>query len=999
MSSGSVFGLASALLVAMTVGRADTEVKPGDLRPGLVVTLHNADGRKPAEVVRLEPTLALSLKPGEAAHPLLQPAGGKLVWRGHLNVLLAGKYRFRAHVLGQFQLRIGGKVVLTGGGKGADPALVEGVTELAAGVPPLRAEFTRTAGPARVELSWEGPDFREEPLPAQVVGHLPSQEGALAAHRQVEQGRFLAEELACARCHLPSATNRGARGLLSRKGPDLSRVGARVRQGWLERWLLAPRKVHPWTAMPDLFGDDEMGRTEAHAVARYLASLGGPLREKREPSPPRVEQARTRGKALFVSAGCVACHGAYGEKGKKDRPFSLFTPSVIYPLAPLGDKTTPGPLADYLRDPLAVAPAGRMPSLLLSAREAEDLAEFLCQATDPAPKPPREPGSAAMLATFRRLGPRPAEVFEFRKLPAEEAWRQLGKRLVAARGCARCHTIAPGGKAVPASPAPASFDDLRDPARAARGCLASTAKVRGRAPDFGLGDKDREALRAFLARGASGAGSPAPAYEARRALRRFDCLACHTRDGVGGLSVPVVEQLRTFEKAENAEAVAPPPLTEIGHKLRTDWLRRVLTAAGRARPWMGLRMPQFGKDNVGILPEALASLDGVAPTAEAPTGRPTREQIEAGRQLIGRNALGCTSCHDLAGIPNPGTRGPDLAGMTRRVRKDWYVRWLHQPQRMQPGTRMPTVFLEGRSLLDTVLGGDAGKQAEAMWQYLSLGDGLPLPPGLEPPRGMTLTAKARPRLIRTFLPEVGARGIAVGFPGGVSLAFDAHQCRLAYAWSGGFIDAAPVWGNRGGNPARPIGKRFWETPPGCPVGVTAGDPPDFLARARDPAYGGRLPEGKILEGPARLRFLGYATDKAGFPTFRYRLQGEGKEFMKVEERLEGRSTDKGVGIVRHFRLGIPARRTAWLFLGDAPEKPRLVSGEKVSGDLAEGVDVSVKKGQTVLLGGVSLSVKAPEGSAWRLRRAAGKWQVLLRVPPVDEERATAVEVILTAGKK
>ena len=45
--------------------------------------------------------------------------------------------------------------------------------------------------------------------------------------------------------------------------------------------------------------------------------------------------------------------------------------------------------------------------------------------------------------------------------------------------------------------------------------------------------------------------------------------------------------------------------------------RQVLTGAGRARPWMGLRMPQFGADHVGKLPEALAG-----PTMEFGTDSP-----------------------------------------------------------------------------------------------------------------------------------------------------------------------------------------------------------------------------------------------------------------------------------------------------------------------------------------------------------------------------------------
>jgi hypothetical protein len=95
--------------------------------------------------------------------------------------------------------------------------------------------------------------------------------------------------------------------------------------------------------------------------------------------------------------------------------------------------------------------------------------------------------------------------------------------------------------------------------------------------------------------------------------------------------------------------------------------------------------------------------------------------------MAGPKGFACVSCHDLAGAPGSGTRGPDLAGMTRRVRYDWYRRWLEQPQRLQSGTRMPEVFGGGKSLLADVLGGSADAQAEALWAYLSLGPALPRP--------------------------------------------------------------------------------------------------------------------------------------------------------------------------------------------------------------------------------------------------------------------------------
>ena len=302
----------------------------------------------------------------------------------------------------------------------------------------------------------------------------------------------------------------------------------------------------------------------------------------------------------------------------------------------------------------------------------------------------------------------------------------------------------------------------------------------------------------------------------------MNCLACHSRDGEGGLSTDVVEQLRKFANAENAEAVAPPTLTGVGHKLRTAWMKQVLTAGARARPWMSLRMPQFGDANVGRLPEEVASLEGTQPDDDVHKTPLSAAKIEAGRTLIGKNAFGCISCHDLAGIANTGTRGPDLAGMNQRVRYEWYLRWMEQPQRMQPGTRMPQVFLDGKSLVPTVLNADAAAQADAIWGYLSLGPGLPLPEGMQGfAKGMILTVKDKPILLRTFMPEAGSRAIAIGFPSGVSAAFDAHTCRLAYAWTGQFLDAAPVWDGRGGNPAKVLGTKIWNAPAGCPV--SAGD--------------------------------------------------------------------------------------------------------------------------------------------------------------------------------
>ena len=520
---------------------------------------------------------------------------------------------------------------------------------------------------------------------------------------------------------------------------------------------------------------------------------------------------------------------------------------------------------------------------------------------------------------------------------------------------------------------------------------------------FAFTNADCEALRAFLAEGLKGAGTPASAYAARETIKQMNCIACHSRDGEGGLSTDVVEQLRKFENAENAEAVAPPTLTGIGHKLRTAWMKQVLTGGARARPWMSLRMPQFGEANVGRLPEEVAELEGTTPDDEVHKTPLSAAKIEAGRTLVGKNAFGCISCHDLAGIANTGTRGPDLAGMNQRVRYDWYLRWLEQPQRMQPGTRMPQVFMDGKSLVPAVLNADAAGQADAIWGYLSLGPGLPLPDGIQTntAKGMILTVKDKPFLLRTFMPETGSRAMAIGYPSGVSAAFDAHTCRLAYAWSGQFLDAAPVWDGRGGSPVKVLGPHIWNAPAGCPVAATPSDsPPDFAARAKDPAFGGAMPEGVLFDGAPLLHFDGYALDKDGVPTFHYHLQAGTDDRLDVSERITALRNGAAAGVARRFELQVPARQNAWLLVGECGGEPRLLDGKAAAGalELKSGATEVPAAGKALLLQGdgdhviVLTLASAPEGAVWRVQKGGAGWQALVRVPPGAADGKVQVDV-------
>jgi cbb3-type cytochrome oxidase cytochrome c subunit len=944
----------AALVLATTVcPAAEPEVDRKLLKPGLVATF--------GTTYRLEPTVALYQRAGEG------PAIGRVTWDGYLQIVTAGKYQFAGTVKGgtaSVTLSRGEKVIAAFGA----PAV-----QLEPGVYKFVATFASDDKADRqFELVWEGPGFRREPVPHYFFGHLPAQrKETVEKSLPLDHGRFLFEEHGCKNCHAPKDA-----ALVDRTGPDLSDVGKRVYPGWLDAWLADPAKLRPNTTMPKLFANDDRGAAERYAVGQYLTSLDGPLAAAKLPTISN-EWAKNiaNGQKLFTTTGCAACHGkqlaATAKKNEDDEdekpvpfePSSSFHglgtatgSQSLYALGGLGSKTTPEQLQRYLADPLKANPHGRMPNMQLTNEEARDLARFLIRSTD----------DHYDRAAVKEPNLKPAD-FD------AKSWRELGQKLVTSKGCVNCHTVAPGGKALAARTAP--------PAKKAdAGCLAAKPDAT-KVPVYKFDDPQRTALAAFV-----GTGSRSPTDLARTAFKRFNCLNCHVRDGEGGIGTELADQMKKLENAENADDVAPPRLTGVGHKAKTTWLESVLVSGGRARPWMSLRMPQYGQQNVGHLPVTLAHLEGTVPDSSTRKVEYTQEKLEAGRKLSGSEGLGCIKCHDISGHVGGGTRGPDLARTAERLRFDWYERWMHNPQRLAPGTKMPQNFNYGKSAFDKLLKGEADPQIDAIWAYLSLGPGLPLPAGMEPPKGLIVKVGARPEILRTFMPDgAGTKAIAVGFPAGVSFAFDADACRVSYAWEGNFLDASPVWNNRGGAPAKLLGPKFLTPPKGPPWAVTAGrTPPDFDARAKDFAFGAPVPNEEIYKGPRHVHFDGYALADDGSPTFRYRVgDGDVKDELAVRETVRPAKGGLAVGLTRAFQVEVPAARTAWLLAGTTTAEPRVV-GATVAPDSevpANGTKVVLPAdGRAVVL----TVGAAPTGTVWRFVKAKSGWQAILRLEPSKE---------------
>ncbi|MBI5280629.1 MAG: c-type cytochrome [Candidatus Solibacter usitatus] len=120
----------------------------------------------------------------------------------------------------------------------------------------------------------------------------------------VELGQQRYREARCISCHA-----QGGRGGSS--GPDLGRVGGKVRLEWLESWLRDPKALFPQTRMPQF----SFPAKDIRAIVSYIASefSDSTVDAQQEQELERLLPAATRdnlaaGKKLYQRLGCGGCH-------------------------------------------------------------------------------------------------------------------------------------------------------------------------------------------------------------------------------------------------------------------------------------------------------------------------------------------------------------------------------------------------------------------------------------------------------------------------------------------------------------------------------------------------------------------------------------------------------------------------------------------------------------------------------------------------------------------
>jgi cytochrome c1 len=637
-----------------------------ELVPGLALAIE-AGGLRDVRDSRL---CALGVPEASASSAFVPPGPFKAVWEGFILADLGTEVVFSAQGAGTFSVTINDKPAFSA--KGDDFSAVEGKPfMLRKGRNRFVARYEPPAkGDARVRLSWESEDWALEPVPTSSFSHDAAAK-ELRGRRREREGREIVAQRRCLKCHADDAKGMPE---LSMDAPSLADAGTRLRPEWTAKWIEDPRSIRPEATMPKLPG---LTPQDAADLAAFLATLGAPA-----PAPAAVEVKA--GGELFAQLRCVGCHTLPEKDPAPDR----------IPLRHLAAKWAPAALQAFLRAPEKHYAWIEMPNFGLDEGEAGKLAAFL----------------------LSRKGvelPAPAK---------GDAAR--GKARAAELGCAGCHAITPDEKPLPATP------------------FRSLAWKKDCSVDHGLSAAQKDALRAFAATDLAALSRDAAPEFVERQVRALRCFACHKRDDRQDAWSELADEVKALlppkktaaEDEAVFEAAVPtvPPLTWTGEKLKPEWTAAFIAGkvAERPRPYLGgARMPAFPARAEGIA-LGLALEHGI-PARSAPEPAPDPELSEVGRKLAGPNGgFDCLSCHGIG--PRPATKvfegpGPNFRLSRERLRKDYFLRWVREPLRVEPGTKMPQFFQQGRTQLTEVLEGDARRQMEALWQYLLEG------PKIKPP--------------------------------------------------------------------------------------------------------------------------------------------------------------------------------------------------------------------------------------------------------------------------
>ena len=162
-----------------------------------------------------------------------------------------------------------------------------------------------------------------------------------------------------------------------------------------------------------------------------------------------------------------------------------------------------------------------------------------------------------------------------------------------------------------------------------------------------------------------------------------------------------------------------------------------------------------------------------------------------------------------------------------------------------------------------------------------------------------LVVKDEPVIYRNFIQGAGNRGIGVGYPGGINIAWSAESMNLALVWRGAFIDASRHWNSRGGGYEKPLGYDVLQ-----PTGEVT--PAFFLTEKPDAEW----PKWDKVNRYDGFVWKGYTLDAKRSPTFRY-IWNEAEIEESYAATGDGNKTGGQPTLVRQLKITGKLPANAW----------------------------------------------------------------------------------------
>jgi hypothetical protein len=213
---------------------------------------------------------------------------------------------------------------------------------------------------------------------------------------------------------------------------------------------------------------------------------------------------------------------------------------------------------------------------------------------------------------------------------------------------------------------------------------------------------------------------------------------------------------------------------------------------------------------------------------------------------------------------------------------------------------MPSYWPGGQSIRPNILGGDTAQQIEALWTYLEGGTQAKNPLGLARTsnelRVADVTEMCRGR------GTAGYRGIGVGYPARLNLAFDSEEMALRMLWKGDFANV-----DLGSFRAKGTDRIAF------PAGI-----PFHTLKSLDDAWPSKGKTNHTFPQDHGYQYRGYQLNAQRRPTFRYQY-GD----ISVEEFFEDvRAKDGKAYFKRSFQFDAPVASQPFYF--------RAACGDKIS---------------------------------------------------------------------